>query len=146
MSETLALIKRLHLRKLRIQEEINKFTMEKSIIEEKIEKLLFAQPHNRQRQSLREYSSRGPVSKFLTPTKISNELADFLGKERGTEMARPEVTREIQKYIKLNNLQDNKHKRLINPDAKLSTLLKLNDTDELTYFNLQRYITPHVNC
>jgi len=143
MSETLALIKRLHLRKLRIQQEINKFTMEKSIIEEEIEKLLFAPPHNRQRQPLREYSSRGPLSKFLTPTKISDELADFLGKEKGTMMARSEVTREINKYIRVNDLQDKENKRNINPDDKLSTLFKLNDGDEVTYFNIQRHIAPH---
>jgi len=117
--------------------------MEKSIIEEQIEKLLFATPHNRQRQPLREYSSRGPVSKFLTPTKISNELADFLGKENGSMMARSEVTREINKYIRINNLQDKENKRNINPDDKLSTLFKLKDGDELTYFNIQRHISPH---
>ena len=143
MTETLALIKQLHLRKLYIQEDIDELTEKKYNIEQKLDELILSIPYVIQTQPIRQNSLK---SKFCTPTKISNELADFLGKERGTEMARTEVTREIQKYIKLNNLQDNKHKRLINPDAKLSTLLKLNDTDELTYFNLQRYITPHVNC
>ena len=141
MSETLALIKQLHLRKLRVQESINELNMEKSIIEEQIEKLLFATPHSRQRQPLREYSYRGPV--FLIPTKISDELAYFLGKEKGTMMARSEVTREINKYIRINNLQDKENKHNINPNEKLSTLFKLKDGDELTYFNLQRHITPH---
>jgi len=143
MSETLALIKRLHLRKMRIQEEINKFTMEKSIVEEEIEKLLFVAPHNRQRQQLREYSSRGPVSKFLTPTKISDKLADFLGKEKGTMMARNEVTREINKYIRINGLQDKDNKRYINPDNNLSSVLNIPNGEQLTYFNLQKYINHH---
>ena len=82
-------------------------------------------------------------SRFCTPSKISDELADFLGKERGTQMARSDVTREINKYIRINNLQDNENKRNINPDDKLSRLLKLNHSDELTYFNLQRYISSH---
>jgi hypothetical protein len=86
------------------------------------------------------------TSKYITPYKISDDLADFLGKEKGTEMARTEITREINKYIRENNLQDKENKRNINPNDKLSTLLKLNETDELTYFNLHRYITPHCNC
>jgi chromatin remodeling complex protein RSC6 len=145
MAETLALIKQLHLRKIIVQQEINEFTKEKQDIEQQIEKLLFAPPHNRQRQPLREYSSRGPVSKFCTPSKISDELAEFLGKEKGTKMARTDVTREINKYIRINGLQDNENKRNINPDTKLSTLFKLKDGDELTYFNIQRHITHHFN-
>ena len=85
-------------------------------------------------------------SKFCTPSKISDDLADFLGKERGTKMARTDVTREINKYIRSHDLQDKENKRNINPNDKLSTLLKLSDTDELTYLNLQRYISSHCNC
>jgi hypothetical protein len=92
----------------------------------------------------RQYNQ--PKSKFCSPTKISNELADFLGRERGTEMARTDVTREINKYIRVNKLQDKDNGRMINPNEKLSTLFKLNPDDELTYFNIQRYISQHVNC
>ena len=79
----------------------------------------------------------------MKPTLISNELAAFLGKPTGTEMARTEVTREINSYIRANSLQDKDNGRKINPDKKLTTLLKLKKTDELTYFNLQRYMSPH---
>jgi chromatin remodeling complex protein RSC6 len=58
-------------------------------------------------------------------------------------MARTSVTREINNYIRLNNLQDKSNGRKINPDAKLQSLLKLDQADELTYFNLQRYMSPH---
>jgi chromatin remodeling complex protein RSC6 len=58
-------------------------------------------------------------------------------------MARTDVTREINKYIRSHNLQDAGNGRKINPDQKLQTLLKLKKTDELTYFNLQRYMSPH---
>jgi chromatin remodeling complex protein RSC6 len=82
-------------------------------------------------------------SGFVKPTRISTELSKFLNKTDGTEMARTDVTREINAYIRLHNLQDKENGRKILPDAKLSTLLKIKPTDELTYFNLQKYLSPH---
>ena len=90
----------------------------------------------------RKVGNRAP-SGFVKPTLISDELASFLGRSSGTEMARTEVTREINKYIRANALQDKSNGRKINPDAALSSLLKLGSGDELTYFNLQRYMSPH---
>jgi chromatin remodeling complex protein RSC6 len=58
-------------------------------------------------------------------------------------MARTEVTREINGYIREHNLQDKENGRKINPDKKLASLLKIQSGDELTYFNLQRYMSPH---
>tara|TARA_B110000967_G_C18634941_1_gene435582 strand:+ start:18 stop:644 length:627 start_codon:yes stop_codon:yes gene_type:complete len=90
----------------------------------------------------RKSGNRAP-SGFVKPTKISTELANFLGKEKGTEMARTSVTREINSYIREHKLQDPKNGRIILADAKLRKLLKLKKEDELTYFNLQRYMSPH---
>jgi upstream activation factor subunit UAF30 len=90
----------------------------------------------------RKAGSRAP-SGFVKPTRISDELAKFLEKPSGSEMARTEVTRDINKYIRTNKLQDETNGRKINPDSKLASLLKLKKTDELTYFNLQRYMSPH---
>ena len=86
--------------------------------------------------------NRSP-SGFVKPTKISDELALFLAKPLGTEMARTEVTKEINHYIRANGLQDKDNGRKIIPDTKLSSLLKIDKTQELTYFNLQRYMSPH---
>ena len=90
----------------------------------------------------RKAGNRQP-SGFVKPTLISSELANFLNKPEGTEMARTEVTREINKYIRAQGLQDKDNGRKINPDTALRTLLKLKKSDELTYFNLQRYMSPH---
>jgi chromatin remodeling complex protein RSC6 len=97
------------------------------------------------KQSLRRKRktvNRAP-SGFVKPTRISDELATFLEKPSGSEMARTEVTRDINKYIRMHNLQDKDNGRKINPDTKLATLLKITGTEELTYFNLQRYMSPH---
>lgn len=90
----------------------------------------------------RKSGNRQP-SGFVKPTKISDELAKFLEKPVGTEMARTDVTREINTYIRAHKLQDASNGRKIIPDAKLASLLKLKKTDELTYFNLQKYMSPH---
>ena len=90
----------------------------------------------------RKAGNRSP-SGFVKPTLISSELAKFLGKEEGCEMARTEVTKELNSYIRANKLQDKQNGRKINADKKLSALLKLNKNDELTYFNLQKYMSPH---
>lgn len=86
--------------------------------------------------------TRAP-SGFVKPSLISDELATFLGKDKGSEMARTDVTREINKYIRANNLQDKENGRKINPDKSLKSLLKIDDSVALTYFNLQRYMGPH---
>lgn len=94
--------------------------------------------HNKKKRK----GTRAP-SGFVKPSPISNELADFLGKPQGCEMARTDVTREINKYIRANNLQDKENGRKINPDKQLCTLLKVEPDVNLTYFNLQRYMGPH---
>lgn len=90
----------------------------------------------------RNTGNRKP-SGFIKPTRISDELAHFLGKDVGTEMARTEVSKEINAYIQAHKLQDKSNGRIIHADTKLSKLLKLQKNDELTYFNLQRYMKHH---
>jgi len=96
----------------------------------------------KQGRKKRKSGNRAP-SGFVKPTKISVELATFLGKAKGTEMARTEVTREINTYIRSHKLQDPSNGRRILADAKLRKLLRLGKNEELTYFNLQRYMSPH---
>ena len=82
-------------------------------------------------------------SGFVVPAPISLEMAVFLGKTPDTKMSRTEVTKEINGYIRLHNLQNKENKRIILADAPLSTLLKVMPGDVLNYFNLQRYLKIH---
>ena len=90
----------------------------------------------------RKKGTRAP-SGFVKPSLISDELAAFLDKPKGTEMARTDVTREINKYIRAHSLQDKENGRKINPDKSLQKVLKVDADVNLTYFNLQRYMGPH---
>ena len=86
-------------------------------------------------------------SGFAKPTKVTKELCEFMNKPEGTEIARTEVTKVLVNYIKSNNLQeqtiDSKNK--IVPDDKLKNLLGLNveEMNELTFFNIQKYMNKH---
>ena len=83
------------------------------------------------------------VSGFEKPTPISDELAKFVGEPTGTLMARTAISKKIHEYVKSNNLQDEKNRRIIVPDAKLKKLLKTGPNDTLSYFNLQRFLKVH---
>ena len=84
-----------------------------------------------------------PASGFIKPTLISSELAKFLGQPEGTMLPRTDVTKSINAYIKEHKLQNPKNGREIFPDDTLRKLLKIPKGDELTFFNLQKYMSPH---
>lgn len=83
------------------------------------------------------------VSGFEKPTAISDELAKFVGEPIGTMLARTAVSKKIHEYVKSNNLQNPNNRRIITPDAKLKKLLKTTGNEELSYFNLQKYLKVH---
>lgn len=82
-------------------------------------------------------------SGFAVPSKISNELCEFMGKPTGTKVARTEVTQYIIDYIQKKGLQKSDNRKCINPDDKLSDLLNVEEGDEVTYFNIQKYMNKH---
>ena len=102
---------------------------------------VFAKKHNKKKK--KSGSGNKAPSGFAKPAPISKELCEFLGKEVGSELARTEVTKALNAYIKAHNLQDEKNKRSINPDAKLNALLKVGKGESVTYFNLQKYMKAH---
>ena len=104
-----------------------------------------ANKRRRRRPATADDATKTPraPSGFAKPTLISDELCSFLGKPSGTEMARTEVTKSITAYIKEHSLQHADNKRRIMPDSALASLLTVDDSVELTYFNLQKYMKVH---
>ena len=84
-----------------------------------------------------------PPSGFAKPGPVSDELRAFLKLEPDQLIARTEVTKKITNYCKANNLQKVEDKRTINVDPPLKKLLRLKKGDELTFFNLQKYMKIH---
>ena len=82
---------------------------------------------------------------FAKPTKISDELCEFLGAVKNSEKARTDVTKAIHKYVQEKSLSDPTNKRIIlaHKDPVLKKLLGVTDKDSVTYFNLRRYLKRH---
>ena len=89
-------------------------------------------------------ASRKP-SGFAKPSLLSDSLCEFMGIEKGSQIARTEVTRAITKYVKDNKLFDEADKRTIKADDKLKALLDIEGKADakVTYFNLQSHIKHH---
>lgn len=89
----------------------------------------------------RNNKPRAP-SGFAKPTYLSQTLCDFLNVPLGTMMARTEVTKRLTNYIKENNCQNPENKKIILMNDTLTGLLQPGD-EEVTFFNLQRFMKVH---
>lgn len=82
-------------------------------------------------------------SGFAKPTVLSPEMCAFLNLPLGTKLARTEVTRLLNRYVKEHNLQSSEDRRTIIPDEPLRKILSINSDAKVTYFNLQSHIKHH---
>ena len=80
---------------------------------------------------------------FAKPIEVSEELGNFLGLAPDELIARTQVTSRINRYCKEKGLQKAEDKRILMPDTPLSKLLRLKKGEELTFFNLQKYLKHH---
>jgi chromatin remodeling complex protein RSC6 len=74
---------------------------------------------------------------------ISPKLREFLGLEADETVSRSEVTRRINKYINENGLKHPDNGRMIILDAKLVDLLAPPEGVQVTFLNIQKYLSPH---
>jgi len=89
------------------------------------------------------YEARRANNAFLKLRPISNDLARFMGLPPGSQRSQTDVTKFIATYIKQHGCADPIMKRLINPDARLAKLLRVNPGQDVTYLNLQSYLKVH---
>ena len=94
-----------------------------------------------------ERSATALPSGITKPVAITDELANFLGVPPGTLVPRNEVTKGVSGFVKSNELSDpaNKQKFVLDdrPQAKVLRALLGNPSEDVTYFNLQRYLKHH---
>lgn len=71
-------------------------------------------------------------------------LGKYPGRERVAEMRRSNIMKKIIHYIREHSLVDPNDERLIRQDAALKKLLHIPKGSQLTFFNLQTYLIPHI--
>ena len=128
--------------KRNVDDAVRKLTNELKILKKQVAKDMKSRAKGRGARAARQSKdgAQRPLSGFTAPTNLSEELCKFLGKPAGTMMARTEVTKELNQYIKANKLNNG---RDIMPNTELAKLLRSKNTDTVTYFNLQRFMKPH---
>jgi hypothetical protein len=91
-------------------------------------------------------NARSNPNGFAKPVPISDELCVFLSLPLNSELSRTDITRQINAYIKANNLNKAENKRFIIPDEKLRKLFQLAQGEEISYFSIQKHIAKVVKA
>ena len=82
---------------------------------------------------------RKPNPAFMKPMQPDAQLSAVVGDR---PMPRTEVTKKIWDYIKKNNLQDSKNKRMINADEKLKAVF--NGKRQVSMFEMTKLVNAHL--
>jgi len=77
---------------------------------------------------------------FTKLNNVSDALCVFLGKPKGTQFSRSEVTRAVIGYAREKGLMAGQN---INTDSALRALLGVTEADKVTILNLQRSLKVH---
>jgi chromatin remodeling complex protein RSC6 len=84
--------------------------------------------------------ARKPNPAFMKPLKVSDALAEVVGKG---PMPRTQVVKKLWAYIKKNGLQDKKNKRNINADAKLKAIF--GGKSVVNMFQMTKLVSKHLS-
>jgi hypothetical protein len=85
-------------------------------------------------------AERAKTNGFNKPQKVTPELQKFLGLAADEQISRSQVTKRLNAYVAERGL---KAGQLINLDATLKALLNPPEGEQVTFLNLQKYISPH---
>lgn len=94
-------------------------------------------------KKIKNKSSSRPLSGFAVPSRLTDELYEFLKIQKGTLIARKDVTKMMNEYIVKHECRDEKDKRNIIPNEELQALFHCGSDEQITYFNLQSYMKQH---
>ncbi len=91
------------------------------------------------KKAAKSKTKRKPNAAFMKPLSMSPALAEVIG---SAQRPRTEVVKKIWDYIKKNNLQDKKNRRMINADAKLKVVF--GGKAQISMFELAKVLSKHV--
>ena len=87
--------------------------------------------------------ARAANNGFNRKQNISEELRAFMGLGAGEQASRSEVTKFLTKYITDKGLKHPDNGRQIVLDDTLRALLKPPADTQITYLNVQKFLSPH---
>jgi len=87
--------------------------------------------------------ARAANNGFNRKQNISEELRAFMGLAAGEQASRSEVTKFLTKYITDKGLKHPENGRQIVLDDTLRALLKPPADVQITYLNVQKFLSPH---
>ena len=126
-----------------LQTTLKELTIYTTKLEKRVAKEQKVLHKKAQGKGKRKNAGNKSPSGFSKPGPISDELRTFLGVGKDELVARTEVTKKINTYCREKGLQDKNDKRKLLPDKTLTKLLRIGKGDELTFFNLQKYMKVH---
>jgi len=88
-------------------------------------------------------ANRAKNNGFNREQKISEKLRIFLNLPEGKLVSRSTVTRSINEYVKANDLKHPDNGRILVLDQKLRDLLDPPADTQVTFLNLQKFLSPH---
>lgn len=88
-------------------------------------------------------ASRAKNNGFNREQTISPKLREFLGVEEGKLVSRSFVTRAINNYVTEKGLKHPDNGRVLVLDDKLRDLLNPPADTQVTFLNLQKFLSPH---
>ena len=84
-------------------------------------------------------AKRTPNAAFMKPMTPDGQLAAVVG---ANPMPRTEITKKLWQYIKKNNLQDAKERRMINADDKLKPVF--GGKGKVSMFEMTKLVNKHI--
>jgi upstream activation factor subunit UAF30 len=94
----------------------------------------------RRKAATKTRTKRAPNPSFMKPMQPDDALGAVVGAKA---MPRTEVTKKLWAYIKRNNLQDAKQRRMINADDKLRPLF--GGKRQVSMFEMTRLVNSHLH-
>ena len=82
---------------------------------------------------------RTPNAAFMKAMQPSEQLGAVVG---SSPMPRTEITKKLWQYIKKNNLQDAKERRMINADERLRPIFR---KDQVSMFDMTKLVNKHLS-
>ena len=122
-----------------IQNELAQLTAEVKTLSKMIRKIKSKMDDPDGEKSKKRAANNG----FNRPQTVSPELSKFLELKKDEQISRSAVTKAINKYATDNNLKHPDNGRVLILDDKLKTILKPPEGTQVTFLNLQKYLSVH---